>query len=266
MEFLRFGSSIPGAYYGCCDMDIIQNFQMDPDEKSSIQIVHGDSGSPEMGPGNSFKFAGPTYHEIFKNRIRFGTFSSRDMPNHGFIAILTEYQLNGGVGAKWMKILKEEGFEFLRTLDNSVYTGETTITEAGKQEGGSHKNHVFVLFRNIGRGAVEDPYQPPKAWADLPSVVPEAANYIDFVGGTRALNVANQKFQLARWKAGKTVFLTEAEVIAAGAPVVYAGLRSTNPQEMKVVRDKRNTLQAASKAKSDQMAGEAFPVATLVSA
>ena len=45
MEFLRFGSSIPGGYWGCCACCIIQNFKFDPKAKASIQLVSGDSGT-----------------------------------------------------------------------------------------------------------------------------------------------------------------------------------------------------------------------------
>lgn len=214
MEFLRFGSSIPGDYWGCCACCIIQNFKFEPSAKASINLVHGDNGV------NLGKFAGPTYEDIFRARIRIGTFSTRDMPNHAFFAILTETQVSGGVGKKWLKILKEEGFEFIRTVDNSVYSGKTLIEKPG--DGNSaHKNYIFGLFRNIGSGAVPDPYKPPKEWTDLPAVVPEA-NISEGV----ELNKAHQEYQLKRWKANSpTELLTEAEVIAAGAPVTMAGQR-----------------------------------------
>ena len=52
MEFLRFGSSIPGSYWGCCAFDIIQNFgAYDPDDPLSIEMVDGEDltdGREEM--------------------------------------------------------------------------------------------------------------------------------------------------------------------------------------------------------------------------
>src|SRR3546814_3229716 len=123
MEFLRFGSSIPGSYWGCCAVDIIQDFKQPPDGKASIQVVDGDGGNPLRG-----KFFGPTWKDIFLQRLRIGTFADRNMPNHGFLAILTDWQIKSKPGSDWLKILKEQGFEFIRTVDNSVYSGGITLT------------------------------------------------------------------------------------------------------------------------------------------
>lgn len=240
MEFLRFGSSIPGSYWGCCAVDIIQNFKFDPDTKASIQLVDGDGGAPV---GNN-AYAGPTYRDIFHQRIRFGTFDTRDMPNHGFIAILTESQVNGGHGAKWLAILKEAGFEFIRTVSNSVYGGQSVLPSL-PDTGGSYQNHIFGLFRNIGSGAVADPCTPPKAWTDLPSVKIEAWQYISDSGneqarsnGAHELSAKQFAQDKAIWeKIGPPKLLTEKEVVAAGAPVVLAGLRSEFPQQPKEDRE-----------------------------
>lgn len=234
MEFIRFGSTIPGSYWGCCAVDVIQNFKVDPDAKSSIQIVSGDSGSA-IGD----KFAGPTYRDIFKTRIRVGTFGGADMPNHGFLAVLTEQQINGGVGKKWLEILKAEGFEFLRTVDNSVYTGPGLATS----HGGSHKNYIFGLFRNIGNGKVKDQFTPPSAWTNLPDPYEG-----DMSQGNR------DKVQLELWKKGETKFLTKAQVKAAGAPVVLAGIRSKFKQQTEEEREALKAQEAKPKAPS------AFPL------
>ena len=168
MEFLRFGSSIPGGYWGCCACCIIQNFKVDPDEKASIQLVSGDQGTPIM-QGKDALFAGPTWRDIFWQRIRFGTFDKRDMPNHAFFAILTEWQISDTIGKKWLAILKEAGFEFFRTVSNSVYAGQAV----GGDPTNHSPNHIFALVRNVGVGAIKDQFTPPKAWTDLPSVVTE---------------------------------------------------------------------------------------------
>ena len=232
MEFLRFGSTIPGTYWGCCAFDIIQNFKVDPDAKTSIQLVGGDGGNPIM-IGKELAFAGPTYRDVFWQRIRFGTFDKRDMPNHGFLAILTENQVNNGYGAKWLPILKEAGFEFIRSVSNSVYEGQNLGKPSGK---GSSMNHLFGLFRNIGNGSSANPLIPPAAWTKLPQVIDEAWQLMtptDMAGFVERQHA----IQTDIWnKIGEAKLLTEAEVVAAGAPVVLAGLRSPYPQQTKETR------------------------------
>jgi hypothetical protein len=220
VEFLRFGSSIPGSYWGCCACCIIQNFTVEPDGPASIELVEGDGGTP-LG-----RFAGKTYHEVFRQRLRYGTFSAKDMPNHAFIAILSQTQLGSAIGKKWLAILKAEGFEFLRTVNNSVW---------------NVKNYIFILVRNVGPNAVVDQFTPPKEWTDLPSVVSEPWQIFD--------NAYNGSLEGAAFEDGPTrrkvftktlagqqkplydalpkgVFYTEAELVAAGVPVTYAGKRS----------------------------------------
>src|SRR3546814_13783293 len=107
MEFLRFGSSIPGGYWGCCAFDIAQCFKQNPDDKASISVVNGDGGFPMMD-GKGVLFLGPTWHDIFKQRLRINTFDTKDKPNHGFLVVLTDWQLKNEPGKSWLKILKEE--------------------------------------------------------------------------------------------------------------------------------------------------------------
>lgn len=204
MEFNRFGSTIPGSYWGCCACDIIQNFKVDPDAKASIELVSGDGG------GSLGLYAGPTYRDIFWQRIRFGTFDKRDMPNHAFIAILTDGQLAGGVGVKWLAILKEAGFEFIRSVSNSVYQGESI---GGAPSNGS-LNHIFMLVRNIGAGAAKDQFTPPAAWTNLPKVVYEAWEDVQN-SAEKSAEVRAKQTQL--WNDQKALakpLLTEAQAIA----------------------------------------------------
>lgn len=184
-----------------------------------------------MGYGSGFLYAGPTYRDIFWQRLRIGTFSSDDMPNHAFFAIMTEYQLTETNGWKWLALLKEAGFEFIRTVDNSVYTGSSVMAEPGGGGRSPHPNYIFGLFRNIGKGAIHDPFTPPKAWTDLPSVVPEAHPYVvegsdPAQGDCTNLAREQQKAQLDIWnKMPRPPFLTEDELKKAGVPVKLAGTR-----------------------------------------
>lgn len=249
MEFLRFGSSIPGGYWGCCACDIIQNFKVDPDDKSSIQLVSGDGGGA-IGD----VFAGPTYRDIFHQRLRVGTFSNSDMPNHAFLAILTEWQINSGVGQKWLAIIKEAGFEFIRTVNNSVYSGTSLSIPTGQSQ--NNDNHIFGLFRNIGRGGLKDPFTPPKAWTRLPKIKPEACDYI-LPSKAVFMTEEQHKIDTDIWnKIGKPKFLTERQVVEAGAPVVLAGIRSKYPQQEK---GQRKALQKAEEKIKAANKESAFP-------
>lgn len=251
MEFLRFGSSIPGSYWGCCAMDIIQDFKHSPDEKASIQLVCGDGGQP-LGD----RFLGMTHREVFNARMRISTFSTDDQPNHGFLAILTDEQLRSSYGAAWLAILKEHGFEFIRTVSNSVYAGQTLFqndgwceecqsTEGCEEEWCEYQNdmtdmnlnHLFGLFRNIGNGKVNDPLKPPSAWANLEGGVKSPSDYL--TRDQRAAITASQEEQhLAMWeKIGPAETYTRDEVLAAGVTVTLAGQRSKFPQETEEARE-----------------------------
>jgi hypothetical protein len=238
MEFLRFGSSIPGNYWGCCACDIIQNFKVDPDEKASIEVVNGD------GNHTTGKFVGKTWKEIFLARLRFGTFSTTDMPNHAFIAILTQWQIENTYGKKWLAILKENGFEFIRTVNNSVYTG-TSLVEVPSSDVTQHDNHIFMLIRNIGNGAIKDPFTPPKAWTDLPSVKLESWDELfDEQGSPTLLAESQFSADKAVWeKLGPPKFYTEAELEKEGIPIWYAGVRNKYPQELKANRLEKKTME-----------------------
>jgi hypothetical protein len=263
MEFLRFGSSIPGGYWGCCAVCIIQNFKVMPDAKAAIQLVVGDSGSPLMRDKENI-FAGPTNLDIFLQRLRIGTFSGKDMPNHVFLAVLTEYQISGEIGKAWLKVLKEQGFEFVRTTDNSVYTGETVITKTGtKSTKSPHKNYIFGLFRNVGQGFVEDPFTPPAAWTDLDAVIPEPWLCITD-GKTR--NKETQAAHLKLYKAlPKEKWMKESEVLAAGIVPTMAGQRSKFPQEPKNLRDVKIDVKVK-EVKAESKGSAKFPTASTVPA
>lgn len=241
MEFLRFGSRISGAGIGCCAFDIIQGFDADPDAKASVQLVNGDGAYPltKYENGKTLQlYAGPTNKDIFYQRLRVGTFGSSDMPNHGFLAIITQVQLNnGGHALKWLAILKECGFEFVRAVDNSVYS-----SHRGRP---NKPNYLFALFRNVqDRGL--DPNAPPKQWTDLPE---------------------NTLTQQEVWdKIGKPKFLTEDELRKAGVPVYLAGTRGEipklKPEEKKEVKTPWNKSAPSAKDPSPTIIQSPSPVTT----
>lgn len=247
MEFLRFGGYIPGEYWGCCAVDIIQNFNQDPDDKASIQIVSGDSGSPITKDGE-LVFAGPTYRDIFWQRIRVGTFNSNDKPNHTFLAVLTASQLGSSVGKKWLAILAEAGFEFVRAIDNSVYTGKDVYGVGSYADYPPHPNYLFGLFRNIGNGKIANPFEPPKEWTKLKRL-PEANDFIQKFGSD-VDDFVKERFEKDTevWNAHPDGLKKESEIVAAGAPVMMAGLIPKHRVEEKSARIKRLEAETGVKA------------------
>jgi hypothetical protein len=231
MECLRFGSSIPGGYWGCCAADIMQNFKKDPDELASIQVTNGDGGGGMQGPNGGLAFLGKTYREIFHSRLRIGTFSTRDMPNHAFFIMLTDTQVNSVTGKKWLEELKKAGFEFIRTVNNSVW---------------NVNNHVFALFRNCGANAVKDQFTPPKSWTDLPSVKTEAWECLSNDLTTVELTAKQAQADKKAWEAlGPAKIYKQEELEAAGVPVLLSAIRTNFPPQGPKARDA--ALKAASK-------------------
>jgi hypothetical protein len=210
MECLRFGSSIPGGYWGCCAADIIQNCKVDPDAKASISLVDGDGGVFMQ------KFLGMTYREIFLSRLRIGSFSTKDMPNHAFFVMLERNQISSGFGQKWLAILKEHGFEFIRTVNNSVWNKD---------------NYVFALFRNNGPNAVADQFTPPPGWTELPSVKKETWELIP-PSERKQLTKDQAAVDQTIWdKIGPAKLYSQQELEKAGVPVTLAAIRTSFPPQ-----------------------------------
>ena len=245
MHFLRFGSSIPGSYWGCCAVDIIQNFSAGhPDDKASIEVVCGDGGQPI---GNYF--LGKTYREIFEARLRIGTFSDTDLPNHAFLCVLTGTQIGSGNGLAWLKVLKENGFEFIRAVDNSVYSGDDVVDDEyyDPDEHESNINYLFGLFRNIGAGKIGNPFAPPTAWIDLGGGVREI---FDKLSPDDMANLSHnrEELHLKRWyEIGPVKFYTKEELKNEGVPITLAGRRSEFPQELEATREQKQQAKGVAK-------------------
>jgi hypothetical protein len=176
------------------------------------------------------------------------------MPNHVFLAVLTEQQIRGGVGLKWLKLLKEQGFEFIRTTDNSVYSGPELLKPSVSRS--PHRIYLFGLFRNVGAGAVENPFVPPAEWTALDKVVPEAWEKLS---DTAELAVGQQEAHTKLFKKlPKNKWMTEDELEKTKTPITLAGRRSQYPQEFKTDREAKET---AAKGASGSTGQKAKPVA-----
>jgi len=165
IECVRFAGRHPTEGIGCCAIDNFQGFINDPDAPAYVQLKHGDSGVGLI-KNREAVYYGPTNKDIFLSYLYTGTFSLDPMPNHAFLLSITKNQLYSSIGLKWLAILKENGFEFIRTIDNSVYSGSRVSRD--KKSEATDLVYIFGLFRNIGSRRVTDPFDPPAKWKALP--------------------------------------------------------------------------------------------------
>lgn len=206
IECLRFAAEKGGEGIGCCAIDLFQGFVNDPDAKAAVRLNHGDSGSPLTiyKDGKCVEaWLGPTNRDIFLQYLRIGTFDTQEMPNRMFLAAMTDEQMESSYGQEWMRILKEQGFQFIAKVDNSVYSGQD-VGEPSTEEPSycdcgcgmsmgdepAHPVYLFGLFRNIGTTRVDDPFKAPQFWEDLPTPT---------------------KTDMDRWLEGETKILTKEE-------------------------------------------------------
>lgn len=243
MEFGRFGGTIPGNYWGCCAADIIQNFNFDPDAKASIQLVEGDGGYVLTDGNDEELFAGPTYRDIFWQRLRFGTFGTDDMPNHAFLAIITEKQVKQTHGSAWLAILKEAGFEFIRTINNSVYTGPSVGNQHPEKQHGNSANYLFGMFRNIGINGAINPFLPPEEWTKLPAGVHEPGAPVGDEkmqaacrDAERIIATKQREYHQKVWDTkckDASTLLTEKQLKEQDVPIWLSGVRSEKGMRLK---------------------------------
>jgi len=272
MEFIRFGSKIPPKYWGCCACCIIQDFKQDPSAPSSIQLVEGDHNTVLTNLKGEGLFVGTTWEDIFWQRLRFGTFSRDDMPNHAFLAIMTSEQINSVNGGKWLTILKKAGFEFIRAFDNSVYTGSNllgegpdfdTVCEEDLDEDHNvspHPNYLFGLFRNVGEGAIENQFKPPHQWVELESVVYEAWEAVEKTDDALELTKCIQEKQTELYNSlPEPNWLTEKKLDEQKIPVNYAGVAHTYPAESRESRNARKEKEDRKKETKKKPASPFFP-------
>ena len=167
VECVRFGARIGGSGIGCCAIELFQNFDHDPDAEYIEGIHCGDGLSPIM-KGDAQYAVGPTNRDAFEQRLRIGTFGTNELPDRTFFVALSKHQVNSGTGKRWLAILKEHGFEFVRVTNNSVYTGSKVTVDGAETPSGQSPVYIFALFRNISTARIEDPFEPPASWKELP--------------------------------------------------------------------------------------------------
>lgn len=168
IECLRFAGRHKAEGIGCCAIDLFQGFINDPEAKAHVKLVQGDTGIGLI-KNNKPAYLGTTNKDIFLQYLRIGTFDTQEMPNRIFLAALTENQCRSSNGKAWLAILKENGFEFIRVTDNSVYTGKRVSRDIESES--CNKVYLFGLFRNIGATRITDPFAPPPEWDALPAPV-----------------------------------------------------------------------------------------------
>jgi len=166
IECVRFGQvKTRHTTWGCCAVDLLQNFSVDPNEEVLVPLFQGDSGTPSMNNGQH-RALGPTNKEAFEQFLRIGSHNAADKPNRLFLVVITDSQLTQSNGKAWLAILKENGFQFQCSVDNSVYTGSARMKEGVKPKP-PHLVHLFYLLRHAGAHRPDDPFAPPAEWLEL---------------------------------------------------------------------------------------------------
>lgn len=170
IEVLRFGARRGGSGIGCCAVDVIQGFSNDPDaECPPIPVFDGDSYSPIMDYNGKQRHLTGTNEDVFLSYLTHGSFTLDHAPDHAFIAVLTHEQCESHAGIKWLKILHREGFKYIDTVSNSVYSEY-------------HPNHIFMLVRNTNEYMEEQEIEslgPPTAWREIEKGCPKTRKEIE---------------------------------------------------------------------------------------
>jgi hypothetical protein len=186
IECHRMGALRGGMNWGCCAVEVMQNFSSDPDAAAVQAMWVGDSPDRPVTGGNSTPlYLGPTNKDVFLGRLRVGTFGQREQPNHIFLASISANQMRQANTKKWLEIMKAEGFIFLGGCSNSVYSGANVSKDPNVKATNKSPVYLFGLFRNIGEARLDDPFAPPAEWNSIPEPTTT---------------------QLERWLAGKTTF------------------------------------------------------------
>jgi hypothetical protein len=149
----------------CCGASIITDFSIDPGDAQEYEMEQQDTQwGPVMKPkldANGDRIPKATYGDQFVaslNGAMGRTLSNRGLyanyyKDHGVFAILSGKQIASKHGKNWLKILKQAGFEHVRSWNNTVH--------------GESPNHLFMLCKHTSSVDVPEPTTPPKEWVAL---------------------------------------------------------------------------------------------------
>lgn len=159
IECLRLGARRGGQGIGCCAIDVFQGFSNDPSSiRPDLPFYNGDDMTPCLNGEGHVHMSG-TNEEVFCAYLAHGSFTPYPEADHAFIATLTDEQLESDTGRAWLAILKREGFKWVASVNNSVYSDY-------------HVNHIFIMTRSVGADDYEyeaqDLLSPPPIWEQIP--------------------------------------------------------------------------------------------------
>jgi hypothetical protein len=141
------------GFTACCGADVLYGFGVGP----GVKDPNGISGYKSDGMNYLRDAEGKQIPITFADKFR-ADFEKqqRAYPSRAYVAIVNTQQYEAHNQA-WPKLMKEMGFEFVRSWYNSVHAGNGPL-------------YMFVLCTD-GKGRSEVFTQPPKGWEDLPGGV-----------------------------------------------------------------------------------------------
>jgi len=151
------------AFPLCCGASILNNFgtgssTVDPNGVSGYKTDGVNYVRDEKGNLITVTYADKFKADLARLRLQF--------PNRMYCCILNQAQYDAH-NKGWPKLLKEVGFEFVRSWSNSNHDGSHSYGGEGPQATRRHPNYLFVLCTD-DKGTCKDFTQPPKGWDELP--------------------------------------------------------------------------------------------------
>lgn len=154
IECIRFGGRRGNIGIGCCAVDLIQGFNNPPSQIGrETPFYDGDTQSPANYGGGQLHICG-TNEQMLLAYLTHGTFSAEPQSDHAFIAVMSQEQVDSQIGKEWLKILYREGFDYIATVNNSVYEEY-------------HPVHIFMMIRTAGGYLDGEELCAPPEWEKL---------------------------------------------------------------------------------------------------